>query len=79
MPPSPPPPDTTGAAGVPQVAHASHTGAVAVLLNVAHAIDHLMLLVFATAVGAIATDFGVSRWEDLMPYAAGAFALFGLA
>ena len=79
MPPSPPPPDTTGAASVPQVAHASHTGAVAVLLNVAHAIDHLMLLVFATAVGAIATDFGVSRWEDLMPYAAGAFALFGLA
>ena len=79
MPPPPPPPDTTGAAAVPHLAHASHTGAVAILLNVAHAIDHLMLLVFATAVGAIATDFGVSRWEDLMPYAAGAFALFGLA
>ena len=39
----------------------------ALLLNVAHAIDHLMLLVFATAVGAIATEFGVGRWEDLMP------------
>jgi len=60
------------------VAHASHTGAVALLLNVAHALDHLMLLVFATAVGAIAVDFGISRWEDLMPFATGAFVLFGL-
>jgi MFS family permease len=48
------------------------------LLNIAHAIDHLVLLIFATAVGAIAADFGFSRWEDLMPYAAGAFAMFGL-
>ena len=37
-----------------------------------------MLLIFATAVGAIAADFGFARWEDLMPYAAGAFLLFGL-
>ena len=50
----------------------------ALLLNVAHAIDHLMLLVFATAVGAIATEFGVGRWEDLMPYTTGAFVMFGL-
>lgn len=62
----------------PHAAHASHTGAVALLLNVAHALDHLMLLVFATAVGAIAVDFGISRWEDLMPFATGAFVLFGL-
>ena len=48
------------------------------MLNVAHSIDHLMLLIFATAVGAIAADFGIARWEDLMPYAAGAFVLFGL-
>lgn len=48
------------------------------LLNVAHAIDHLMLLIFATAVGAIAIDFGIGRWEDLMPYTAGAFLMFGL-
>lgn len=48
------------------------------LLNIAHAIDHLVLLIFATAVGAIAVDFGFARWEDLMPYAAGAFAMFGL-
>jgi MFS family permease len=51
---------------------------VSLLLNFAHAIDHLFLLVFATAVGAIARDFGLARWEDLMPYGAGAFLLFGL-
>ena len=50
---------------------------VAVLLNVAHALDHLFLLIFATAVAAIATDFGFSRWEDLMPYGVGAFLMFG--
>ena len=48
------------------------------LLNLAHAIDHLMLLVFATAVAAIAHDFGVGRWEDLMPYTTGAFLMFGI-
>jgi MFS family permease len=57
---------------------ARHVGAAALMLNVAHTIDHLMLLVFATAVGAIAADFGIARWEDLMPYTAGAFILFGL-
>ena len=50
----------------------------ALLLNAAHALDHMALLVFATAVGAIAADFGMARWEDLMPYGVGAFALFGL-
>ncbi|TAG81916.1 MAG: MFS transporter [Betaproteobacteria bacterium] len=49
------------------------------LLYLAHAIDHLALLIFATAVSAIAIDFGVARWEDLMPYAAGAFFMFGVA
>src|SRR4030095_11674999 len=48
------------------------------LLNVAHALDHLVLLIFATAVGAIAIDFGFARWEDLMPYATGSFLLFGV-
>ena len=51
---------------------------VTLLLNLAHAIDHMFLLIFATAVGAIAADFGFTRWEDLMPYGVGAFALFGL-
>ncbi len=49
------------------------------LLNVAHAFDHLSLLIFATAVSAIAADFGFDRWEDLMPYGVGAFLMFGLA
>jgi MFS family permease len=54
------------------------TGSTALLLNVAHALDHMFLLIFATAVGAIAADFGIARWEDLMPYGVGAFFLFGL-
>ena len=52
--------------------------AAAVLLNVAHALDHMFLLIFATAVAAIAADFGLPDWETLMPYGAGAFMLFGL-
>ena len=52
--------------------------AVSLLLNVAHAIDHMFLLIFATAVATIAVDFGFSNWTDLMPYSVGAFALFGL-
>src|SRR5689334_22632407 len=55
-----------------------HPRAVVLLLNVAHALDHLFLLVFATAVVAIGAEFGCSRWEDLMPYGVGAFFLFGL-
>jgi MFS family permease len=48
------------------------------LLNLGHALDHMVLLVFATAVTTIATEFGYARWEDLMPYGAGAFLLFGI-
>ncbi|NDH33306.1 MAG: MFS transporter [Betaproteobacteria bacterium] len=48
------------------------------LLNLGHALDHLFLLIFATAVSAIAIDFGVERWEDLMPYTVGAFFMFGV-
>jgi MFS family permease len=51
---------------------------VAILLNVGHAVDHMFLLIFAAAVAAIAADFGMANWEDLMPYGAGAFLLFGL-
>ncbi len=56
-----------------------HSRAVTLLLNVAHALDHLFLLIFATAVAAIASEFGFARWEDLMPYGVGAFVMFGLA
>ena len=51
---------------------------VTLLLNLAHALDHLFLLIFATAVAAIAADFGFARWEDLMPYSVGAFVMSGL-
>ena len=48
------------------------------LLNIAHAVDHLFLLIFAAAVATIATEFGFTKWEDLMPFGAGAFLMFGL-
>jgi MFS family permease len=51
--------------------------ATSLLLNAGHAIDHLFLLIFATAVGAIAADWGMV-WQDLMPYTVGAFTMFGL-
>ncbi len=52
---------------------------ISILLNLAHALDHLVLLIFATAVLKISHDLGVKRWEDLMPYASGMFFLFGIA
>ena len=52
--------------------------ATARLLNLGHALDHLFLLIFATAVTTIAPEFGFARWEDLLPFSAGAFLLFGL-
>ncbi len=48
------------------------------LLNVAHAVDHMFLLIFATAVTKITADFGLARWEDMMPYSVGAFFMFGI-
>jgi MFS family permease len=55
----------------------SNTSPTALLLNVGHAMDHLFLLIFATAVSAIAAQWGM-LWQDLMPYTAGAFVMFGL-
>lgn len=52
--------------------------AVNLMLNVGHGIDHMFLLVFATAIASIAVEFGYANWTDLMPYSVGAFALFGL-
>ena len=57
---------------------ADHPGVVRSLLNIAHALDHLFLLIFAAAVTTIAADMGVQQWQDLMPYGAGAFFMFGL-
>jgi len=69
-PPSPPAPE--------QASEAGWSRSVSLLLNVAHGMDHMFLLIFATAVGSIAAAFGYANWEDLMPYAVGAFLLFGL-
>ena len=55
-----------------------HPQSVKLLLNLAHAFDHFLLLIFAAAVTSIALDFGMASWQDLMPYGAGAFLLFGL-
>jgi MFS family permease len=49
----------------------------ALLLNVGHALDHLFLLIFATAVATIAAEWGMG-WNDLMPFTMGAFVMFGL-
>jgi len=38
----------------------------------------MFLLIFATAVTSIAGEFGMARWEDLMPYGVGAFFFFGI-
>lgn len=72
-----PPSDASAVVGHTESA-SDHSVATMTLLNLAHALDHLVLLVFAAAVGTIAVEFGFARWEDLMPYAAGAFLLFGL-
>ncbi len=55
-----------------------HSRLVKLMLNIGHAIDHMFLLVFAAAIGAIASEFGFAHWEDLMPYGVGAFFLFGI-
>lgn len=76
LPPEDPAPAATRSAS--PATFAEHPPLTMALLNVAHAIDHMVLLIFATAVGAIATDFGFARWEELMPYTTGAFVMFGL-
>jgi MFS family permease len=55
-----------------------HNRSTNLLLNIGHAIDHMFLLIFATAVTTIAQEFGLTRWEDLMPYSAAAFFFFGI-
>ena len=68
---------TSSVAPVPE-SPADHPRVVRGLLNIAHALDHLFLLIFAAAVSTIALDMGLAQWQDLMPYGAGAFFMFGL-
>jgi MFS family permease len=72
------PPATPPAAPPAAEATAAAHRPTQLLLNLGHAIDHMFLLIFATAVTAIAQDFGLTRWEDLMPYGVLAFLMFGL-
>lgn len=74
------PEDVTLRAGFPAFPStlAMHKRSAIFLLNLAHAVDHMFLLIFATAVAGIAADFGFARWEDLMPFGVGAFVMFGL-
>ncbi len=45
-------------------------------INVAHALDHLFMLIFATAVLTMAVEFGVP-YGELLPLALGGFIAFG--
>jgi MFS family permease len=67
--------DTTASLAAPR---SGNSMATQWLLNIGHAIDHMFLLIFATAVTTIAAEFGVARWEDLMPYSVAAFFFFGI-
>ena len=68
----------TPASTSPPETLADHSAGTTLLLNVAHALDHMFLLIFATAISVIAADFGFASWEQLMPYGAAAFFLFGV-
>ena len=70
--------NSTPPPGATPIARHGWSRPVMLLLNIAHAIDHMFLLIFAAAVAAIASTFGFSKWEDLMPYSVGAFFLFGV-
>lgn len=45
-------------------------------INIAHALDHLFMLIFATAVLTMATEFGVP-FAELLPLSLGGFIAFG--
>jgi MFS family permease len=55
----------------------SNTSPTAILLNIGHALDHLIILIFAAAVATIAAEYAMP-WHDLMPYTVGAFVMFGM-
>lgn len=55
-----------------------HNRITRILLNLGHAVDHMFMLIFATAVTSIAAEYGILRWEDLMPYSVAAFFCFGI-
>ena len=60
---------------IPQAAH-SNLSATAILLNIGHAMDHWVLVVFAYTWGVIAGAWG-TEWTELTPYNYGAIFMFG--
>ena len=57
----------------PSMSHASPTS---ILLNIGHAMDHWILVVFAYSWGVIAGVWGV-EWTELTPFNYGALFMFG--
>lgn len=53
------------------------TSARNLLLNLGHALDHFFLLIYTTAVIAMAPEFGLT-YGQMLPYATGAFIAFGV-
>ncbi len=53
------------------------TTARSLLLNLGHALDHFFLLIYTTAVIAMAPEFGMT-YGQMLPYATGAFIAFGV-
>ena len=54
----------------------SHTSPTSILLNIGHAMDHWILVVFAYSWGVIASVWGV-EWTELTPFNYGALFMFG--
>jgi MFS family permease len=55
----------------------SHTSPTAILLNIGHAMDHWIIVVFAYTWGVIAGVWGV-EWTELTPFNYGALFMFGV-
>jgi len=54
----------------------NHSSPSAILLNIGHAMDHWILVVFAYSWGVIAGVWGV-EWTELTPFNYGALFMFG--
>ena len=48
----------------------------ALMINIGHALDHLLMLIFPTAVLAMSASFGRS-YDQLLPLSIGGFIAFG--
>jgi MFS family permease len=66
---------TSTSSAIPQTAQ-SNLSATAILLNIGHAMDHWVLVVFAYTWGVIAGAWG-TEWTELTPYNYGAIFMFG--